>query len=539
VRPLSLAACGLLVEIGWLAIWPLCGTLSHSAQFTSALLQMHPLVHVVFQLTLKAARVVLPGLPDVPLADPLGSSSYVEPAIALAVVMLWLTAMYVLALIVLDRGLGAHRSAVWIVVAGAVAFQLTLLYLPGLFSQDVFGYIAYGRLAAVYDLNPYVWPPSVLRDPVVPWVADVWRTYATPYGPVWVSVQWFVGRLSNGLSISDQALVYRLVANGLLLANLALAWRLLGRLVPLSPTQRTTALAALAWNPLVLFEIAGNAHNDVLMVSFSLLGLLLFRASSRGVLSSAAFALGTLVKYLSGLGLLWLTLASAAGITGWSRRGRRVIAIALVAAGIAVLTAAPWLELPDSLDPLLNETAGAGYVNSLPGLLAGMIADRISAPIDAARGVERVLVWTIFVIYLVWESRRVWCDPGRGTVARALARSCLVYVLLVSTSVQTWYLCLPISIAVALGWRRRLTLITLAYGALALPALYLSYYLREATPAWVYLVYGLGPLAIFARDLPAWARARTHEPRRESVGAHDQRTGRRQVAQTIMEEVHR
>src|SRR5207253_753061 len=264
----------------------------------------------LFDFTLQAAHGVLSGLPDAPMTDRLGSATYQVPAAALAAVMLWLSATYVLTLVLLDQGFAGGRGAVLMVLTGAVVFQATLLFLPGLFSQDVFSYIAYGRIAAVYDLNPYIWPPSVLRDPVVPWVAEVWRTYAAPYGPLWVGAQWLIERATSGFSVADQALVYRAIANVLLLGNLGMAWQLLGRVVPLNPIQRTTAFAALAWNPLVLFEIAGNAHNDALMVSFSLLALLLFGRSSRGVTSSAAFALATLVKYLAGLGLVWLTVAS-------------------------------------------------------------------------------------------------------------------------------------------------------------------------------------------------------------------------------------
>ncbi len=518
VRFLTFVGCGALVEAGWLAVWPLSGALSHSAPFTAAVLQLHPLVSRVFQFTLRLAQRVLPGLGDTALTDPFGSPAYFAPAAALAAVMLWLAAVYWLTLLLLDSGLGARRLALWGVIAGAIVFQVTLLFLPGLFSQDVFSYIAYGRLAAVYELNPYIWPPSVLRDPVVPWVAEVWRSYASPYGPAWVGVQWLVARPTSSLSIADQALVYRLIANVLLLANLGLAWRLLGRLTPLSQTQRTTALAALAWNPLVLFEIAGNAHNDVLMVSFVFLGLLLFTHASRGTLASAALALATLVKYLSGLGLIWLALASAARAVNWPRRAGRVAALGLIAIGIAAAVAFPWLELPDSLDPLLNETASVGFVNSLPDIFALMLADRLAIPIDAARGAERLLVLICFAVYLAWETRRVWRDPSRGGVGRGIARSALVYVLLVSTSVQTWYLCLPVSVAAALGWRRRLTRLTLAYSALALPALYLSYYLREKTPGWVFLVYGFGPLLVLLPSLVA----RFRKSRFDGGGSYDQ-----------------
>src|SRR5207244_10342317 len=100
--------------------------------------------------------------------------------------------------------------------------------------------------------------------------------------------------------------------------------------------ERTTALAALAWNPLVLFEVAGNAHNDVLMVSFSLLAVLLFVGSRNGVMAGASFTLGALVKYLSGLGLVWVALASSATACSWKGRVLRpgLIVLTCVALGV-------------------------------------------------------------------------------------------------------------------------------------------------------------------------------------------------------------
>jgi hypothetical protein len=502
MRLAPLIVCALVLELGWLAMWPLSTALSHSAQFTASLLETHAFIGPVLQATSRFE----PGLATATLADALGSPAYIVPAGALACLMLALVGGYGLSLLLLDRGLGKQRGAPAVIFAAAVVFQLTLLYLPGIFSQDVFGYIAYGRLSAVYELNPYIWPPSVLRDPVVNWVADVWRTYAAPYGPAWVNLQWLLARTSTALSVADQALVYRALASALLLGNLALAWRLLGRLTPLSLTQRTASLAALAWNPLLLFEVAGNAHNDILMVSFCFLALLAFRTSSRGLLSSVALTVGALVKYLSGVGLIWLALASASRVRDWRHRAARVAALVLISLAISLVLAAPWLELPDSLDPLVNETAGVGYVNSLPDTLVVMLVDRVGAPLDPARNLERLVCIAIFAMYLAWEARRVWADPSRAAVARGLARSCLVYVLVASTSVQTWYFCLPLSIALVLGWRRRIARLTLAYSALALPALYLSYYLRDNTPAWVFLVYACAPLLVLLPDALAARR---------------------------------
>jgi hypothetical protein len=299
VRLAALGLCALLLEVGWLGVWSLSGALSHSALFTAAFLDAHPTARQVFDVTRSVAGGLLPGLPAAPLSEPLGAAAYAAPATALAAVMVWLALVYGSALIVLEHGAGSRPAAAWLVVCGALVFQTTLVFLPGLFSQDVFSYVAYGRLAAVYDLNPYIWPPSVIpRDAAVAWVAEVWRTYTSPYGPLWVDVQWAIARATRDLSIADQAVAYRLLANVLLLANLGLLWALLGRLTALNRGGRAVALAALAWNPLVLFEVSANAHNDVLMVTLTLLALVLFTRTRAGPVSSAAFMLGGLVKYL-------------------------------------------------------------------------------------------------------------------------------------------------------------------------------------------------------------------------------------------------
>ena len=548
LRLLSFGLLALLMEIGWLALWPISVALSHSAEFTSELLASHGPATGLLHVGLLAAPF-LPGASETPIAEPLGSSAYVAPAIALAIVMLFLATVYLVSLRALERGLGAHRSTLWIVLAAALVFQTTLLFLPGLFSQDIFSYIAYGRLAAIYDLNPYVWPPSAIpRDAVLPWVAEVWRTYAAPYGPVWLDVQWLMARAIGSDSIVDQALAYRLLANALLLANLGLAWLALGRLTLLDHAQRATALALLAWNPLLLFEVAANGHNDVLMVTFSLLALLLLGRSSNGVLSGAAFTLGALVKYLSGVGLVWVAVACAARAFSWRAQALRLGLVGLVSIALGVALAWPWLELPDSLEPILAETVGVGFVNALPDSFALALADQVLVPggvpqalaRELTRSVERPLVLLGFAIYLMWEARRVWSDPTALAVVRASARSCLIYILVVSTSMQPWYFCLPVALTIPLGWRASLTRVIVGYSVLAVPALYLSYYLRDATPFWVNLVYGLAPLVpVVTVWLLRRAHSRPHEPAPVGIRHDEQGAGSHRVTRAIMEEAHR
>jgi alpha-1,6-mannosyltransferase len=428
----------------------------------------------------------------------LGQPDLIVPALILGGLLAYLAITYAVALVGLSRGAGAARGAVWLVVGAAVAFELTLLFMPGLFSQDVFGYIAYGRIATTYGLNPYVWPPSAFaKDPVVGWVAQVWQTYACPYGPLWVDVQSALAVAAGRLPLMDQAFVYRAVASVLQLLNVCLVWQVLGRVTPLGRTQRVAALAAFAWNPLLLVELVGDAHNDVLMVTLSLLAVLLLVAgqrTARGPLAaSVCFTLGALVKYLSGIGVIWAAVA-AAGLATSRRNGLlRVASITVFSALVIVVLAVPWLELPDSLDPLLNETVGVGYVNSLPdhlGLALGVQDERTQL-------LERDVSLVMFGLYLVWEMRRIRARPGPATLVAATARSSLIYVLLVSTSAQAWYFALPVALAVLLGLRSPLARLAIGYSLLALPTFYVSYYLRDLMPTGLWVIYGLVPLAAY------------------------------------------
>jgi hypothetical protein len=534
-----LALPAILLEVGWLALWALSGALSHSAAFNTAFLENHSAANDVYNAALAVARGVMPALPGAPLSDALGSPGFAAPAVALALALLWLGGAYLLGVMLLDRGMCEHRLAVPLVVGATLVFQLTLLWLPGIFSQDVFSYIAYGRVAAEYGLNPYVWPPSALpHDDVVAWVATVWRTYPAPYGPLWLDVQWLMARIFGQAPIADQALAYRALANALLLGNLGLAWALFGRVGAFAGRRhRTAALAALAWNPLVLFETSANAHNDVLMVTFSLGAVWLCVASRGPVWPSVSFTLGALTKYVSGVGVVWVVLADLSRAR--SRRLIPLICVAVVNASIVLLVAWPWLELPDSLEPLLAETATVGYVNSLPDNLVLHLVDSVAlapreAARDAARGVQRGVILIGFALYLLYEGRRVWLEGSAESVARASARSILLYVLLVSTSVQTWYFYLPVALALALGWRDRLARVAVSYSLLALPNLYLHYYLRDATPGWIDLIYGVAPLVWLLPGLRAGARS--HEPAAVRLSDDEQRAEGNRLAHAVVEQ---
>ena len=90
---------------------------------------------------------------------------------------------------------------------------------------------------------------------------------------------------------------------------------------------------------------------------------------------------------------------------------------------------------------------------------------------------------------------------------------------------------------VVLGWQQTLTRITVSYSLLALPALYLHYYLRDATPFWIDIVYGLAPLVWLVPR--SRARPGRHEPAAIAVGDDKQRAERHRVAGAVVEQARR
>jgi hypothetical protein len=152
----------------------------------------------------------------------------------------------------------------WAVVLGTAlvaAFWLLWLYPVG--SADVFDNIAYGRIALLWHGNPFYQTISQYNDPVATYAG--WPFATSAYGPLWVMLTvWAtaVGELAGGGMVAN-LLVFKLVSVGFYIGCVLIVVWVLQRHAP----ERALAGTCLfALNPLVLFETAGNGHNDIVLV---------------------------------------------------------------------------------------------------------------------------------------------------------------------------------------------------------------------------------------------------------------------------------
>ena len=491
---------GIAIEVGcaWILIWSPSLTAIYTPEFTRDFFQRLPWLRAAF--------------PSVALDVP-GMLTVLETGLCAMI------AGYVLALRALT--LAGRRDGGPILVGFALLFRATLLLLPGLFSTDIFSYVIAGRIAAVHDTNPYVATPADFAgDPFLSWVFPFWRDAPTVYGPVWTDLSWLMGKLTGEWANVDQVAVYRLTLFALELLALGLLWRLLQSTVPRGDDRRPYWLAfcVYAWNPLVLFDLVGNAHNDIAMVTLMLLGILL-AVHARPRASVVALSLGALIKFTSGVVvLMWLTAWSASART-LVQAATRVAFGVVVIVSLTALLAWPWLDR-GALASLGESSAGRVAINSVPELAAVSTARQVLVPGGLAPDAAEVLarMWSrmlargAFALYLLWEVARLWrsvrADAFVSTDAASLApiravlhaatRALLVLPLVLLSSVWSWYFTWSLTLAVLLGWSSWLTRLVVLYTLVNLPLVYAQQYLNEAAPGILPLVSAVGPLMVWA-----------------------------------------
>jgi len=229
-----------------------------------------------------------------------------------------------------------QRAALLIILGGAFAMRLSLLPVEPYLSSDIYRYIWDGRVQAA-GINPYRYAPmalelSHLRDAGI--FPNINRaSYAvTIYPPVAQGFYLAVTRLGESVLVIKLALVACEAAT-------------VGAILALLARQGTplTHVAAYAWHPLPIWEIAGNGHVDAAMIALLMASVLLF-VGGRTLLAGAVATLGALVKPLA---LLALPVF-------WKPWNWRLPLVVGLTAGLAYL---PYLSV------------GLGVLGFLPGYL--------------------------------------------------------------------------------------------------------------------------------------------------------------------------
>lgn len=349
----------------------------------------------------------------------------------------------------------------------ALAFVLILsVTLPAF--TDVYSYVGYGRLVAVYDANPAtVAPDTFPGDPYFSAIPPEYRDAISVYGPLWNLLGGGVAGVAEllGIGLSGTVWLFR----GLIVlsfgACVVLLWHLLGRWLP----QRQAAGTILfAWSPLVVIEAAA-IHNDFVMTALVVGGVLL---ASRGhpLLAVALLTMAVLIKFFAGVILLFLVVAlisqRAPGRDRWMALGANALVVLLVSVPLYL-----WLGDPlrSVLSPLSSD-AGSNY-NSLAEVTSAAIT-RLG--VVGAHDVDLFVRWAaqlmavaivVGLAVVVWRRRSLPVGVSAGVVA-------LMVVVLLSGRFWPWYVVVVLALASLAAPAVRAGAVILGYSALSIYALY-------------------------------------------------------------------
>ncbi len=317
----------------------------------------------------------------------------------------------------------------------AVLFCLPLLQTFPVNATDIYRYVIRGRIASMYGENPYEAPPDAFPDDPFLLLAGEWAGETSPYGPVWELLAAAVTSLTRGNLLAG-LLAFKLVGLISFIASGGLIWLIL----PAAPRQRRLGYTLLwAWNPALLLTFVVDAHNDVLMIFWLLLGLWLMRRYSV-TLGFLVMLLAPLTKPIALLPLPLFFLAGWRDFAYLKERIRFLLATAVAGLILLFLAFLPFgspLELAARL--LREATNNPGF--SLSTLVLLLFVRLNLPPLVEQMALLGSLLFGGLALWLAW---RTWHgrSPIRGTAdifAGYLAQA-LAFRLWYSTWLFPWLL---------------------------------------------------------------------------------------------------
>jgi len=292
----------------------------------------------------------------------------------------------------------AQQRAVWVALLGSLlVVNLSLLWLYPIGAADLFDNISRGRITAEYGGNPfYQTPRDYPSDVFFRYVA--WRRSTSAYGPAWELLAAGTSRLA-GDEVLANVLAFKLLNLLFYVGGIALIAAILRRLAPERALQ---GVCLFAWNPLVLYETAGNGHNDVVMAFWILLGMY---GALRGRHTWAALALvvGALTKFIP---VLLVPLVLAAGLRAHLSWKSRLFFIARTGLACVALIVAAYAPFWRGGDPLSIERRENLYTTSLPAFVQAQLENPLG--VEASRRVVSQAALALTLGVVLWQAWRVW-----------------------------------------------------------------------------------------------------------------------------------
>jgi hypothetical protein len=401
----------------------------------------------------------------------------------------------------------------WIFAAGGL-FSAELLFAYPATAADIFSYVADGRLLALHQSNPFMVAPNINpSDAILPFLA--YPNEPSQYGPVWVLLSGALASIAHA-DLLAEVMLYKLCAALVLLGGGAFIYWIARRLSG-EPRRAQASAYLYVCNPLLLWEMVGNGHNDGLMMLFGLAAAWLF-VVGRGVLVLPAVAAGALVKAPVGL------IAPILFIGVWRRGRAAAVEGILLSVALALVVYRPFWQGPETLTILRRTDL---FTASLASVVRLAVEPNLG--IADASSLARTISLTAFAVIAVICLLLAIKAESDADVLRSAYFMLLAALLLLTTWFQAWYVVWPFALGAALAEpRRHLEVGLLSLGGLLQYFVFIYLWVMGLFPpeenlgvqAFAYLAI-VGPLAVAL--LFRWAVTlfgRSPIPRRVTTGEY-------------------
>jgi hypothetical protein len=257
----------------------------------------------------------------------------------------------------------------------------------------------------------------------------------------------------SGPNVLVNVLMYKFVALAFYAGSVALLALLLRAHAP----ERALAGTCLfALNPLVLYETAGNGHNDIVLV-FCLLLMAAALARGRHSLAMVALTAGILVKYIP---LLLAPVLVAYSLQALPTRRQRLQYLLTSGVLCGLLALSAWAPFWRGGDVASVARRTVLFTTSLPALLDLALRPAFGASLSRYLVSRAALAIMIIVTYAAaWRTwgrttlavstpagrERAWLEPLRASTLLLL-----FYLLVVCLWFQPWYALWPVALAALL-----------------------------------------------------------------------------------------
>lgn len=327
-----------------------------------------------------------------PLAS-IGSLSHYAPeaaalfGVCMALLLLFYLSAYWALRQAASSATGLSERSAQIILLFPVLAMLILAHLYPITSLDSINQAIQVRVLTAHHANPLLVPSSVFSsDPFTTY--DDAQNLPSPYGPLWILLSAGPALLA-GNNLLALILLEKMVPIVFVLGSLRLVWLITTRI---APYRRWQALLLVGWNPLLLFETAGNGHNESVLIFFFLLAFYVLIAGPRW-LSLPALALAVLVNSAA---LIFLPLLAVAlwRLTPPPRRALWALGSGALALAIIITMLLPFGGA-QALSALLHPLDQEGL--SLPAMFYGFLQPQYGETL--ARSTVNALALTCFGLW--------------------------------------------------------------------------------------------------------------------------------------------